>query len=173
MHRRSTSRLTAVFLSWAWNLCSLLCYSSFSPSHFHCFACFGSLRCHCGSFPCSTVTDIGTRTGGFCSRRVVWAGRTASLWSSLSWLDKVGRDTTTFIFSFAWGGRRESNKKIMLTATLKMHSVILGKTFSSTFRCSLNVFFLCLDKLNKQTLFVRDSSILFYFVYLWQTLPPF
>ena len=32
----------------------------------------------------------------------------------------------------------------------------------------------CLNKLNKQTdLKVRHNFVLFYFVYLWQTLPPF
>ena len=35
----------------------------------------------------------------------LWADGTASLWSSLSWLDKVGKDTRKCIFSFAvWAG---------------------------------------------------------------------
>ena len=33
------------------------------------------------------------------------------------------------------------HKKIMLTATLKMHNVVLGKTFSLTFRCYLTLSF--------------------------------
>ena len=35
--------------------------------------------------------------------------RSASLWSSLSWLDKVGRDTRKYCFSFtAWAGGGET-----------------------------------------------------------------
>ena len=37
-----------------------------------------------------------------------WAEKTASLWSSLSWLDKVGRDTRKCLFSCtAWAGGGE------------------------------------------------------------------
>ena len=50
-----------------------------------------------GSFLCATVAGVGTRTEGSYSLCFEWADKTTYLWSSLSWLDKAGRDTWKYI----------------------------------------------------------------------------
>ena len=59
------------------------------------------------------------------------ADRAASLWRSLSWLDKVGRDTTTFAFSFtAWveGGDTCLKQWLLLNTAAYSHFNVYFQT---------------------------------------------
>ena len=59
------------------------------------------------AFPCLATVGVGIRTGGSCALLVPRpANRTASSWSSLSWLDNVGRDTRKCVLSFTALARR-------------------------------------------------------------------
>ena len=91
--------------------------------------------------------------GGSCSLHVPQADRTASSWSSLSWLDKVDRDTSLFSFA-AWavGGETycmllvkhslteitvEIETDLTLTAALIWQSWVAKQCYNFLFMLSL------------------------------------
>ena len=72
------------------------------------------MRAEIGNFTFSTIADVGSRTGGSFSLRDAQTDVIVALWGSLSWLDKVGRDTGIFIFSYTTcvGGRRKIDRTL-------------------------------------------------------------